>query len=438
MLEFLKSSFANSSGYLGPFWHIFWPFIVFLILFPIFKSTWMHWRQSKFKKEIKWVLLELKIPREILRTPQAMEQTLMAIHTLRNAAGQLREWYWDGEVSRWYSLEMASFGGETHFYIRTYYKQRRLVEAAFFSHYPDLEIEEVSDYVERIPANVKEMYAQGYELWGSEMLLNREGAYPIRSYKDFEVPEEDRQLDPMSVFLEVLSKLNPEEIVGIQFLIQPLDRDLHTEYDDLVNKLKEPKTKKEPAAPAGGDQLQSFARFIARSPGETDVLEAVERNLSKPAFKTIVRFVYLSPKATFYDSFARRGISGSFNQYGASDLNSFRLNYTVGTRTEMWRFPYIFPKLRNQYRRQRLLYTYRNRYLPPKPWMGRIITSYLLNWNFASRQITLNVESVATLFHPPTFAVMTAPHMKRTESRKAGPPAGLPLYGGGQSLERFQ
>jgi len=408
-------------------------------LYPLFKSTWMFYRQSKFKKEEqKWILVEMKIPRETKRSPQAMEQVLMGIYNIANFPGTLQEWYWVGEVSRWYSLEIVSFGGETHFYMRLYYKQRRLVEAAFFSHYPDLEFEEVPDYVDRLPANIKEMYDQGYELWGSEMLLAKDAMYPIRSYKDFEVNEEERQLDPMSLFLEVLSKLKSEEFVGIQFLIQPADRDWEHHYEHQLEKLKEPKVKKEEGHGSVDDPLKSFGRFISRSPGETDVLEAVERNLSKPAFKTIIRFIYLSPKTIFYDSFARRGITGAFNQYAASDLNSFRQNYTVGTRTEIWRFPYIFPKLRNQYRRQRLLYSYKNRYLPAKTWMGRFITSYLLNWNFSSKQVTLNVESLATLYHPPTFAVMTAPHVKRVESRKAGPPAGLPIYGEEGSIERFQ
>jgi hypothetical protein len=437
MSDFLSPLFQNAWSYIQSLWDIFWPFIAFAFLFFLFKSTWLWWLQSKFKKEIKWVLLELRIPREIKKSPQAMEQVLATMHTLRNRPTDLQEWYWIGEVTRWYSLEMVSFGGEIHFFVRTYFKQKGLVEAAFFSYYNDVEVVEVEDYVDKFPANLREMEGQGYDLWGTEMLLERKALYPIRTYKDFEAIEEERQFDPVSVFLEVLGKLRLEEIVGIQILIAPADKDWDEEFDHDLEKMKEPKMKKMDTHGASTD-METFSKLIARSPGETDVLEAVERNLSKPAFDTLVRFIYLSPKTIFYDSFARRGLVGSFNQYAAQDLNRFAQNYPMSTRTRMWNSPYIFPRRRNDYRKQRLLYMYRNRYIPPKTWMGRLISSYIFNWNFASRRFKMNTECIATIFHPPTSVVLTAPHIKRVESRKAGPPAGLPIYGEDQSLEQFQ
>ena len=70
--------------------------------------------------------------------------------------------------------------------------------------------------------------------------------------------------------------------------------------------------------------------------------------------------------------------------------------------------------------------------------MGRLITSYVLNWNFASRRSSLNTEEVATLFHPPPVVALTAPHIRRVESRKTGPPAGLPIFGDEGDIERFR
>lgn len=436
MGEVLAPLFQNAWGTVTKLWLMFWPFIAFAFLFFLFKSTWMWYRQAKMKKEISWVLLELKIPREIKKSAQAMEQVLTAMHTLRNSPGNLREWYWDGEVTRWFSFEIVSLGGEVHFYVRTYTKLKTLVEAAFFSYYPDVEIVETNDYVDKFPANLIEMKEQGYELWGTELLLERSAMYPIRTYKDYEAPEEERQFDPVSVFLEVLGKLKPEEIVGIQILAAPAEKDWQHEFEHDLEKLKEPKTKKE--IKHGAEGAMEVARLIARSPGETDVLEVVERNLSKPAFEVVIRFIYFSPFPIFSDSYARRGIVGAFNQYAASDLNRFVQNMPISTRTGMWNKPYVFPKLRNEYKKQRLLYMYKNRYMPPKTWMGRFISSYVFNWNFASHKFKMNTESLATIFHPPTSVVLIAPHIKRVESRKAGPPAGLPIYGEDQSLDRFQ
>src|SRR3989344_1687307 len=62
---------------------LLWPFIAFAILFPLSVSLWLFWRQEIYKEiYFKTVLLELRIPREIKKTPEAMEQVLAAIHSL--------------------------------------------------------------------------------------------------------------------------------------------------------------------------------------------------------------------------------------------------------------------------------------------------------------------------------------------------------------------
>ncbi len=78
------------------------------------------------------------------------------------------------------------------------------------------------------------------------------------------------------------------------------------------------------------------------------------------------------------------------------------------------------------------------RMMPPETFMGRLIHSNFFRWNFASRSSAMNVECLATLYHPPTYLVLTAPHVKRVESRKAGPPAGMAIYGEEKEIERFQ
>ncbi|MEK7554970.1 MAG: hypothetical protein AAB518_03235, partial [Patescibacteria group bacterium] len=238
-------------------------------------------------------------------------------------------------------------------------------------------------------------------------------------------------------FLEMLGKLKQGEMVGIQIIIAPEGPEWAEHWEDLVEKLQESK-KKEKRAITGEGETESFSSFTVRTPGQTDVLKAVEKNLSKPAFETILRFVYFSPKSIFYDSFARRGITGAFNQYGSLDTNRFVQNYSVSTRTKIWNFPYIFPHTRNEYRQRRLIFNYRHRQPPPEVFMGRILTSTFFNWNTHSRWFSMNAECIATVFHPPTFLVLTAPHIQRMESRKVGPPAGLAIYGDEKDLSDFQ
>lgn len=454
----LEAIFAS----LGPFLGITWWLWAFLILLPLFISTWLFWRNELYKhsKEFKCVVLEIRIPREIRKSPRAMEQVFMAIHSLRNAPGALNERWWYGEVTRWFSLEIVSFGGETRFFIRLYHRQQSLVEAAFFSYYPDVELIEVPDYAERFPKSVAQMHEQGLELWGTEMELVREDAYPIKTYDKFESPEEEKQYDPISAFLEVMGKIQKEEIVGIQILIAPADsKEWREEWEELITKLKEKYSRGEekqrgPATivdfPGGPLPALTLATgkeegvgvlkkaFTSRTPGETDVIQAIEENIARPAFETLIRFIYISPKTIFYDSFARRGLVGAFNQYAALDLNVFRQNRDISTRVLPWKFPFFFPKLRNEYRKERLLFNYRHREMPHETFMGKLMTSHLLNFNFASHTFKMATHCLATLFHPPTYLVLTAPHIRRVESKKAGPPAGLPIYGEEEMIEKYK
>ncbi len=413
-----------------------WWFWAFVILFWLAHDTWLTWRQHIYKHEIKWVFLEIKIPRENLRSPQGMEQVLSAIHAMGNYANDLQEIYWDGEVTRWNTFEMVSFGGEIHLYLRTIKSRRRIVEAAFFAYYPDVELVEVPDYTPNLPQNVKEVYAQGWDTWGGEMKLSKEGMYPIKSYHDFEAMEEERQFDPISSFLEVLGKLNNDEFVGIQLHCAPV-RNWDKHYEHQLYKLKEPKTKKEPKK-GPEDLAKSFSRFIARSPGETDVLEAVERNLSKPAFATVIRFVYYSPVAGFSDTYPRRGILGAFNQYGVLDLNKFEINYARATRAKFWNFPFFFPRRRNEYRKNRMIHDYVHREIDEHTIIGKLFNNYIMDSGFKMKTFPLNIEAVATLFHPPTAPVLTTPHIQRIESKKGSPPAGLPIFGEEKEIGEFK
>ncbi len=439
----LGGFWSDSLAAIGDAFVYLWPFALLVFSCATLYSTWMFWRQSLYKyggREMKSILMEIMIPREVKRSPQAMEQVLMALHAMRNSAKDLDEVFWDGEVPRWFSLEMVSFSGETHMYIRLYYKYRGLGEAAFFSHYPDVELVEVEDYADKFPKNAVELEGMGYDMWGGEMRLIREECFPIRSYKEFiDNPEEDQRIDPISAFFEVFGKLKPGQIMAVQILIQAADhQEWRKKWEPFVEKLKEPRFKPRPVQSGDHDMTKAFASLIPRSPGETNVLEKVDENLGKPPFDVIPRIIFFSPKSVFYESYARRGFLTMFNQYAAGDLNSFHHNYFVATRTRLFIKPYLFAATRGQWRKNRLLYTYPRRYQPSHHIMGRILTSYLLNWNFRSKSFKLNVESIATLFHPPMFTVLTAPHIRRIESRRTGPPAGLAIFGEEKEIEQFK
>jgi len=408
------------------------PVLLFPLLLIMARSTWLYWRQQWFQSVQKYKVFEIKIPRLITRGPKAMEQVLRSIHSMRNAPGDLGELYYWGETTRSFALELVGFAGQIHLYIRFYHQYEGLVKAAFASYYQDVELVEIEDYCKRLPQNLTEMERMNYDIWGSEMQLRKPAAYPIKTFNDFEVLDEQKWIDPMGAFFEVLAQLKPGEVVGIQLLLQPATDKWRDKYGKVIAELKQ-KVALRIRVPNSNETKVEFRP----TPGETNVIEAIEKKLAQPAFLTYVRFIYLSPRATFYDSFARRGITGSFNQYAALDLNGFKQNLKVSTRTKVWNFPFVFPGLRNIIRKQRLLDSYLTRDTQPETFMGRLISSHLLNWNFHSKAIELTVDEVATLFHPPSDVVLTAPHIERIESRKGAPQSGLEIFGNEEEISEF-
>lgn len=389
-----------------------------------FHAVWLQTRRLKYVLQRGGrVLLEIRVPREVRKSPKAMEQVFANIHALRNAPANWHEKYADGEVTLWYSMEVVSHGGDVRFYVQVPAVRRNLVEAFFYSQYVDIEITEVPDYIHRFPKTYDELAAKKYELFGSELIFTKPDAYPIRTYMDYEAVAEEKELDPIAALLEVLGKLKKEEEAWVQILIRPVGSEWRMQGEALVKELKE-KTSGRGVSDTGEIIFQT------RTPGETDVLKAVERNIAKSGFETVIRFVYIAPQSVYNWPFPYRGITAAFNQYAAADMNSFRNNYNIRTLVGFWFFPYVFSKTRRLWRRQDIYQYYRERHMPDEPLWG--ISSV------RSRQMVLNIEELATIYHPPTMYVLTAPLMRRVESRRMGPPAGLPIFGEEDTTDLFK
>jgi hypothetical protein len=436
--------FKGIFEYAVMFWGATWWFWLFFLLFKIARSSWLYWKNTVFEQtELGGkgaVVLEMKIPREVLRSPRSMDQFFQAMAYVRNAEGNLGEKYVDGEVTLWQTYEIVSFSGEIHFYIRMKRKQKMLLEAAMFSYYPEVELEEVEDYIHRLPHHVLDIKAANASIFGSEVILKKEGGWPINTYLEFESPDEEHQTDPMSAFVENLGKAKKGEFFGIQYNCAPLPQTAWAEeFEGIVETLRTPQSLDGGHGGHSSDPADLVkAVTLQKSPGQTDVLKIVERNLSKPAFKVVIRFMYIGPNNTFYDTYARRAITSSFNQFGSGDLNSFVLNAGMTTKQNSWEWPFLFPTWRMRAREQRILHTYLEREHEIHQWIGKLLTSHPLNWNNHSKGVVLSTEALASLFHPPTKLITTAPHTRRVESKKMGAPAGLPIYADESVLEKYK
>lgn len=407
---------------LGGLWWLW----LFIIAFVLLKSAWLYYRMMLYKKAVRWTLLEIRIPRELRKSPKAMEQILNKIYSLRNNATNISEKYWEGEVTLWWSLEVAQLGGETHFFIRTPTKYKNIIEAAFYANYSDIEMTEVDDYINRLPAKTTDLYKMGLDIFGLELSLGRNNAYPFKTYPAFEAIEEEKSLDPLSVLVEILSKLKKEEHLWLQILIRPADPAMwQITTNKLMDELKEKSASKRIKIAGGGEE--SLTLF--RSPAEEEIMKAVGRNAASSPFETIIRYIYVAPRSIYNIQTPYRGVRGAFAQYAIQNMNYFIP--VIPVRTMVWwgKYPFLFPKKRQEARKQRALMNFRQRAMAPETKFGKIIGSQFFYFDNKSQPAFMSAEGIATLFHPPSFLVLTAPFIKRVESKRMGPPAGLQIFG---------
>ena len=203
------------------------PLLALIVLGYIAFKVWLHYIQQDFISGIEFVLLEIIPPREVLRSPQAMELFITnALYHWSLKGG--REEYWQGAVWFWFSLEIASIDGQVHFYIRTPSRIRELIETQMYAQYPQSQVKVVEDYTLAVDEISEESSWNG---WGCEFKLIRPEVFPLKTYLDFGLdkdPEEEYKVDPISPVIEFFGSLKKGEQAWMQIIITPSKKTYHT------------------------------------------------------------------------------------------------------------------------------------------------------------------------------------------------------------------
>jgi hypothetical protein len=383
---------------------------------------WIAWIQGQYFSQKKFVLLAIDIPRVNEQSMKAVEQIIATLHGVFQGPN-FKERNWDGVVEDSFSFEIVSIDGYIQYFVRCDDYNADIVKGSFFAQYPDAEIIEVEDYVQNVPQKFPD---EEYDLWGSELVLENKGCYPIRTYEHFEHSLTGIFADPMASILEVLSRLRPGEQVWLQLVITPLGAGWRDAGVDEVNKLagkSAPKKRmfgalgeftgefydefrRQTLAVEGGSDASAAADadFNRLTSGERMVIEETQKKLSRLAFETKFRMLYIAPKSVMHSLRVIGSVFGSIKQFNTLDMNGF----TTG-RTKTSRPTYFRVKKRQNYKKNAILRAYKNR----DNWAG-------------DGGYPLSTTELATIFHFPVDTVR-APLVARTVSKKSEPPTGLPL-----------
>ena len=466
-------------------WWIYTP----LVLVYLAAENWKYYLIIAKLKSTQWVLLEIRIPRGIMKSPEAMERVFTGFHGPYVPPEKFKEFYLEANVRLWYNLEIVGQSGDIRFYIYAPKKWRNVVEAQIYAQYPDVTISEADDYTKSVP---DDFLSEDYEMWGTEMQFAKEDAYPITTYYDFktltEAKLEEVKVDPLSAFAETLATLKHGEQIWFQILARPCGLpgkgpkdNWKDEAEQIVNKLagrEKPAKKKwweslaeivsafieeipehaaELAKPMSSSGERGLGRLYAAgakkddakkdpskllhiTPGEKDVIAAIERKASKLGYEAVVRMIYVARRDVF-DPSGIGSLFGMIKQFNTQHLNAFKPNGGTLTRTKdyLWGF-YSSQKYQNKIKRG-LLYSYKHRTLfwdikkilpfPDTMRIANAVSRFFYRLfpsqveSMRSKPIVLNTEEMATLFHFPGETV-SSPAMPRQQAKFGEPPINLP------------
>ncbi len=473
ILRQVLSWFANLKVDIQPYFWLVYVAIGLFLFFKIFKiqkklrKRFHDYWEDLFLSKQESCILEIKIPQALEKTPLGMEQIFAGLHGTAKGVTKY-EVEAKGYLETAYSFELASIEGKIHFFIRGERRYRTTMEALVYAQFPEVEIQEVEDYTQDAP---KTLPNSNYQLAAAELILEKPDAYPVRTYQQFELRpgrEAEYVVDPFAAVMEAMSAIGEGEQMWAHCVIGiPMFSNWREDGQEIIDKIMGRETEKPKTIGflrrliheiigfgphintrmshliAGGEYVTpeetpleedekkqpSMAElgFFRLSPGERELCLAIERNISKLGFYTMLRLAYFAPNEIFNSSKAMTLI-GSFLQFNDKMLNSFKSNpklgYTIrkpdlyrnmGTNYNLfWKYkeiPYTRKKL--QALRMREIYRCCKNRAFGRPMRGH-------------KGFILNTEELATIFHFPMKSVLT-PELPRVEAKRGGPPARLPV-----------
>jgi hypothetical protein len=404
-------------------------FVALVFLIDIAWNVWMSYIETLFLNSIKWVLLEVRPPQDVFKSPLAMELVLNAMQA-GGQAGEFHKKYWAGEVSLWYSLEIVSIEGSVRFFIRTPDKFKKGITSQIYAQYPQAEVLEVEDYAQKIPDYKK---GGAIDVWGTRQILEKDEVIPIKTYVDYGLDravgslEEEERIDPITPMLEFLGSLGIGETAAMQILIRPATKRFSVKGKDGEEKGKawtDKAREKIKEINAALKEKDEEGKTVLNRPtkGQSALIESIERNMNKYGFDTAIRMIYVAPKANF-DSNRGGSFDGTLRQYNAADLNNFKKEEGTGV-AYPWQdvFGLKVDKLK-----EKAVKGFKARAFFYGSFDFKKMKSYFTHPNVSGgKPFIMSTEELATLFHLPGRVAAT-PTFERIDAKKSEPPVNLPI-----------
>lgn len=393
-----------------------------VILVAAASARLLQVRRARFLLKQNYILLELRLPRDTMKTPLAMETFFTNMHF---GPGETTPYKVNvlGQMRPWWSFEIVSLGGRIHFYIWTREAMRRGIESFLYAQYPGMEIIEAEDYSRLFDPSD---YSQN-RMFGEEFVkfhADKEAQadpYPIKTYVDYGLDKQgakpEEQIDPLSQLIELLGAMGPKEQFWIQFIIRQSKKEKYDEEKDWkkagqeeIEKIRSAAVKKGSYVdPATGKTIETTG-FPNPTKGQQETISAIERNINKPGFDVGIRAMYTAPESAYQGIMANFVLAlwKPFQNENGSGLKS-AVKYSGSFNDYPWEDP---KGVAHRFVEKKFVKMYRRRAYFNQPYIGP--------WSI------LSSEELATLFHIPS-ATIAAPGLPRIQSTTSGAPSNLPV-----------
>ncbi len=380
---------------------------------------WLILKQGEFISSQKYLLLEIKPPRNLVKTPLAMEAFLSTLHIGPGESTWYVRWM-KGALRPWWSLEIASFEGQVHFFIWTRANFRRMIETQIYAQYPGAQIVEAPDYTRLISGTIED-----FGIWGCDFKHTNATPLPIKTYIEYgldQVQKEPEQVDPLANLIEFMGSVGKGEYLWLQMIFRQHKGERYgklnekgkaytwtDEAKEMIDKIRK-ETREPYVDPMTGKEMPGFP---SPTKGQAEKIAAIERNVSKQGFDVGIRCIYLAKKDSF-NPIVITQMNGLFNPFNSLGWNG------IGAAEWLRHFD-DYPweigveKKKDLYRRK-LVEAFRRRQFFHEPFSFGVAPKDIM---------VMSTEELATVYHIPSRAVET-PGLTRIQSATSEAPPNLP------------
>ena len=358
--------------------------IALLVIFFLIASITRRLRgRGRVVRALNMSLFLIKLPREAkedisIEEKKAriavMEQFLTGLTGLKEKSAWKRFFYGQPHVV----LEMAvPFSTpEISFYLAVPKKHEGFLEKQIHGFYSKASVEKVEDY------NI--FHPQGKSA-GGFLTLEKSNVLPLKTYKDLEI-------DPLESISNALTKIEEKGEGGaIQVVIRPAGKHWNKLGLSVAKRMNEGVSFEDAIKGKEKRPIKPEEPQLKVSPLAEETIKALQAKAGKTGFETNIRILFSAEKEERAQELLSH-VEGAFQQFGAPNVNSLKLEKLNNQRFKKLCFNFSFRLFANQ---------------------GKMV---------------LNSEEVASIFHFPLIQ-LGSPKVKWLKARESAPPTNLSKEG---------